>query len=241
VSPPCHPLPPSLSPLQSRLSLSLPSLPLRFRCIVDCCHHPIAVAPLITIAIVLSIETGGILSSHASCLLLSSSMLPPPPLSCLLAGCCVDASASCPLPSLVRCQPSCSSSFLAAVAAAGSHSCRCSIHSNKRDNDGAPPPPPPSSPRPDGGTPWKIPSNGSGGNISCIVGEFGFGEIHVSATIVDNPLTLPLLLPPSNARCTLLAVAAPAATALIATTALANFTHMDSALPRVEVGHATIN
>ena len=63
----------------------------------------------------------------------------------------------------------------------------------------------------DGGAPPKIPSNGGGSDVSCVVREFGIGEICASTVVVVDPLTSLPSSPPSDARRALLAAAAPAA------------------------------
>ena len=63
----------------------------------------------------------------------------------------------------------------------------------------------------DGGAPREIPSNGGGSDVSCVVREFGIGEIRASTIVVVDPLASPPSSPPSDARRALLAVAAPAA------------------------------
>ena len=66
-------------------------------------------------------------------------------------------------------------------------------------------------PRRDGGAPCKIPSDGGGSDVSCVVHEFGIGKIRASTVVIVDPLASSPLLPPSDVWRTLLAAAAPAA------------------------------
>ncbi len=57
---------------------------------------------------------------------------------------------------------------------------------------------------------------GGGSDVSRVVREFGIGKIHASTIVIVDPLALPPLSPPSDARLALLAEAVPAATVPIA-------------------------
>ncbi len=68
-----------------------------------------------------------------------------------------------------------------------------------------------SPPRQDGGAPRKIPSDGGGSDVSCVVREFSIDKIRASSVVVVDPLASPPMSPPSDARRALLAVVAPTA------------------------------